>query len=68
MYWRGKWQPTPVWLPVKSHGQRRLVGYIQSMGSQRVRHDLQLNNSIMCVCAYSLYVCVYIYVYIYNFI
>ena len=23
----GKWQPTPVFLPGKSHGQRRLVGY-----------------------------------------
>ena len=37
--WRRKWQPTPVLLPGKSHGQRNLVGYIQSMGSQRVRHD-----------------------------
>ena len=26
-------------LPGKSHGQRRLVGYIQSIGLQRVRHD-----------------------------
>ena len=25
--WRGKWQPTPVFLPGKSHGQRSLVGY-----------------------------------------
>ena len=24
--WRRKWQPTPVFLPGKSHGQRRLVG------------------------------------------
>jgi len=24
---RRKWQPTPVFLPGKSHGQRRLVGY-----------------------------------------
>ena len=23
----GKWQPTPVFLPEKSHGQRSLVGY-----------------------------------------
>ena len=23
----GKWQPTPVFLPGKSHGQRSLVGY-----------------------------------------
>ena len=26
--WRRKWQPTPVFLPEKSHGQRRLVGYV----------------------------------------
>ena len=26
-FWRRKWQPTPVLLPAKSHGQRSLVGY-----------------------------------------
>ena len=26
--WRRKWQPTPVFLPGKFHGRRRLVGYI----------------------------------------
>ena len=25
--WRRKWQPTPVFLPGKSHGLRSLVGY-----------------------------------------
>ena len=35
--WRRKWQPTPVFLPGKSHGQR--TGGIQSMGLQIVRHD-----------------------------
>ena len=25
--WRRKWQPTPVFMPGKSHGQRSLVGY-----------------------------------------
>ena len=25
--WRRKWQPTPVFLPAESHGQRNLVGY-----------------------------------------
>ena len=25
--WRGEWQPTPVFLPGISHGQRSLVGY-----------------------------------------
>ena len=27
MPWRKKWQPTPVFLPGESHGQRSLVGY-----------------------------------------
>ena len=26
MHWRRKWQPTPVFLPRESHGQRSLVG------------------------------------------
>ena len=26
-YWRRKWQPTPVFLPGESHGQRSLEGY-----------------------------------------
>ena len=25
--WRRKWQPTPVFLPGESRGQRRLMGY-----------------------------------------
>jgi len=25
--WRREWQPTPVFLPGESHGQRRLMGY-----------------------------------------
>ena len=25
--WRRKWQPTPVFLPGKSHGHRSLAGY-----------------------------------------
>ena len=31
--WRRKWQPTPVFLPGKSHGQKSLVGY--SLRSQK---------------------------------
>ena len=33
-----QWQPTPVFLPGKSHGQEE-PGGLQSMVSQRVRHD-----------------------------
>ena len=32
--WRRKWQPTPVFLPGKSHGQRSSMG-LSSWGSQR---------------------------------
>ena len=34
--WRRKWQPTLVFLPGKSHGQRSLVGYSPGGWSQRV--------------------------------
>ena len=39
--WRRAWQPTPVFLPGESHGQRSLAwieesGGLQSTGSQRV--------------------------------
>ena len=27
IFWSRKWQPTPVFLPGKFHGQRRLVGH-----------------------------------------
>ena len=35
--WRRKWQPTPVFLPGKFHGQRGVAGY--SPWGLRVRHD-----------------------------
>ena len=34
-----EWQPTPVFLPGESRGQRNLSGY-RSWGLKRVRHDL----------------------------
>ena len=34
-----KWQPTPVFLPEKSHEQRTLVGY-SPWGCKRIRHNL----------------------------
>ena len=42
--WRRKWQPTPVFLPVKSHGQRSLAGY-SPWGSQRVRLNSSSSNN-----------------------
>ena len=35
--WRRKWQPAPVFLPGKFHGQRSLVSY--SPWGHRVQHD-----------------------------
>ena len=37
--WRREWQPTPIFLPGKSHGQRSLVGY-SPWSRERVRYDL----------------------------
>ena len=37
--WRRKWQPTPVFLPGKSHEQRSMVGY-SPWGRKRVRYNL----------------------------
>ena len=51
--WRRKWQPTPVFLPRKSHQQRSLAGY--SMGLQRVGHDLMTKQQLS---DYQFYDCV----------
>ena len=40
--WRRAWQPTPVFLPGESRGQRSLVGY--SPQCCRVRHDWLANT------------------------
>ena len=44
--WRRKWQPTPVFLPGESHGQRSLVGYIlwghkESDTTERLTHTIK---------------------------
>ena len=36
--WRRAWQPSPVFLPGESHGQRSLAGY-HPWGSQKAGHD-----------------------------
>ena len=43
--WR-RWQPTPVSLPGKSHGQKSLVGYTP-WGHKRVGHNLVTNQQQM---------------------
>ena len=42
--WRRKWQPTPVFLPGKSHGWRSLVGY--SPWGRRIGHNWATSLSL----------------------
>ena len=48
--WRREWQPSPVFLPGKSHGQRSLWGYIEwnhkemDMTEQLSAHLFSLEN------------------------
>ena len=46
MPWRRKWQPTPVFLPGKSHGQRSLTGYVVHIVAEEsdVTYWLNSNN------------------------
>ena len=49
--WRRKWQPTPVFLPGKSHGQRRLAGYSpgghkESNVTKQLTHSLFIAHSL----------------------
>ena len=45
---RRKWQPIPVFLPKKSHGQRSMEAY-SPQGRQRVRRDLATKPPQPCV-------------------
>ena len=47
MHWRKKWQPTPVFLPGESQGQRSLMGCCL-WGSHRVGHDWSDLAAIRC--------------------
>ena len=37
MHWRRKWQPTPVFMPGESRGQRSLMGYNPGVTKSRTR-------------------------------
>ena len=46
--WRRPWQPTPVFLPGKSHGQRSLAGYGRcSHKESDLTEELSNNNKII---------------------
>ena len=61
--WRRKWQPTPVFLPGKSHGQRGQVGYSRwDLKESDMTEQLNTHaHTHMCVCVY--HICVHIFVY-----
>ena len=48
--WRRKWQPTPVFLPGKSHEQKSLAGYspwnLKRVGHNLVTEQQQLNTYV----------------------
>ena len=65
---RRKWQPTPVFLPGKSHGRRSLVGYSprgrkESDTTERL-HSLTQTLSLEWINIRYIYMCMYIYMYI----
>ena len=48
--WRRKWQPTPVFLPGKSHGQRSLAGY-SPRGHKELDTTEWLNTQTHMLCS-----------------
>ena len=46
--WRRKWQPTPVFLPRESHGQRSLAGYSPWAHKSRTRLSEEAHSIMTC--------------------
>ena len=57
--WRRKWQPTPVFLPGKSHGRRNLVGY--SPWGRKESDTTEQLHFLYFTCK-----CIYIYIYLWS--
>ena len=56
--WRRKWQPTPVFLPGESHGQRGLVGYSpRGRKESDTTERLHLLTYLLCHKTYSFSMC-----------
>ena len=49
--WRRKWQPPPVFLPGRAHGQKSLAGYSPLV--HKVRHDLVTKQQIIYTLTHS---------------
>ena len=54
--WRRPWQPTPVFLPGESHGQRTLVGNSPwgHKSQTRLSDALELDYSLLRICSWTL--------------
>ena len=61
--WRRKWQPTPVFLPGKFHGQRSLAGY-----SPRGQKELHMMEHMCTHTQTHTYLYIYIHTHIYTYI
>ena len=46
--WRRAWQPTPVFLPGESHGQRRLAGYSHRVTKSQADYSDLARNVPVC--------------------
>ena len=70
MPWRRKWQPTLVFLPGKSHGQKSLVDCsswgCKESDTTECSHKTSQDGYIyiyICIYVYT-YICIYVYIYI----
>ena len=59
--WRRKWQPTPMFLPGKSHGQRSLVGYTLWGHKELNTTEWLIIHTLMYELDFFLPGCIYIY-------
>ena len=67
MHWRGKWQPTPVFLPGESEGQESLVGAVYGVAQSRTRLKRLSSSSpalpaaatrSVCFCCADKFICI----------
>ena len=63
--WRREWQSTSVFLPVKSYGQRSLVGYSPWGHKESDMTEHKYVGIYLCVCV-CVYVCVCVHIYSFS--
>ena len=56
--WRRQWQPSPVFLPGESHGQRSLMGF-SPWGHKELDMTELLGKTICCVHIFIVLYCIY---------